>query len=368
MRALVIGGTGPTGPHVLTGLLHQGMEVTMMHRGVHEPTGLPDIEHLHADPHFVETIDSAIHGRSFDVVVAMYGRVTAISEAFAHRCGHLVAVGGAPVYRGYLAGQAPRPTGVPLGAREDAPQADQDTPAPKFAAQVLAAERSVFAQRDRGAYMATVVRYPRIYGPRNIVPWEWSVVRRVLDGRRFIILPDGGLGIATRCAARNAAEVLLTTIERPELSDGQAYNCADDDQYTFRQWVEIIAAELGSDLAIESLPVELCHAAYVALTNLPGYQVHVLLDASKARNQLGARQVVSARQAIAENVRFLLDGPPPRAPASDPFDYEAEDRLVETYRIAAQWVLENAAMAVPELGHPMPHPRMPTLGLDEKGR
>ena len=36
MRALVIGGTGPTGPHVIDGLLKRGYEVTIFHRGTHE--------------------------------------------------------------------------------------------------------------------------------------------------------------------------------------------------------------------------------------------------------------------------------------------------------------------------------------------
>jgi len=40
MRALVIGGTGPTGPRIVAGLLARGHEVTIFHRGTHE---LPDL-------------------------------------------------------------------------------------------------------------------------------------------------------------------------------------------------------------------------------------------------------------------------------------------------------------------------------------
>jgi nucleoside-diphosphate-sugar epimerase len=297
----------------------------------------------------------------------MYGRTKVIADTFSGRCGQLVVVGGCLVYRGFLAGPTPRPSGVPLNANEDAPKADEDTVAPTFSALVLEAERAVLAQRDLGAYKASILRYPRIYGPRNVVPWEWSVVKRILDGRRFIILPDGGLGISTRCAARNAAAVLLSIVDHPDLADGQAYNCADDDQFTYRQWVELIAEELRAELAIESIPSELAPAAYAALTNLPGIQVHVLLDASKARVQLGAQQVVPAREAIAESARWLLSHPPGPL-ASDAFDYEAENRLVETYRAAAKWVLETAPMDAPQLYHPMAHPRTPTLGLDERGR
>ena len=108
MEALVIGGTGPTGPHILTGLLERDFDVTLLHRGVHEPPGLPEVPHLHADPHFPETLDEATDGRSFDVVLAMYGRVRAIADVFDGRCGQLVAVGGVPVVLGMR-----RPPGHP---------------------------------------------------------------------------------------------------------------------------------------------------------------------------------------------------------------------------------------------------------------
>ena len=56
MRALVVGGTGPTGPFLVCGLLHRGYHVTMLHRGTHEiPEIPPEVEHLHADPHFRQT-------------------------------------------------------------------------------------------------------------------------------------------------------------------------------------------------------------------------------------------------------------------------------------------------------------------------
>ena len=43
MKVLVVGGTGPSGPHVVQGLLERGHDVTILHRGVHEPAGLPDV-------------------------------------------------------------------------------------------------------------------------------------------------------------------------------------------------------------------------------------------------------------------------------------------------------------------------------------
>ena len=82
MKALVVGGTGPTGPFLVNGLLHRGYAVTMLHRGTHEiPEIPPAVEHLHADPHFRETLDAALAGRSFDLVIATYGRIRFVAEA-----------------------------------------------------------------------------------------------------------------------------------------------------------------------------------------------------------------------------------------------------------------------------------------------
>ena len=75
MRVLVVGGTGPTGPHVVDGLCARGHDVTIFHRGTHELPTLADVEHVHGDPHFREAIDTALGSAEFDVVFAMYGRV-----------------------------------------------------------------------------------------------------------------------------------------------------------------------------------------------------------------------------------------------------------------------------------------------------
>lgn len=67
-------------------------------------------------------------------------------------------------------------------------------------------ERHVLDLGEAGAFNAAYFRYPAIYGPRQPTPMEWSVVRRVRDGRSAMILPNGGLILTSRCAARNAAE------------------------------------------------------------------------------------------------------------------------------------------------------------------
>ncbi|GAA4752780.1 hypothetical protein GCM10023350_42600 [Nocardioides endophyticus] len=370
MRALVVGGTGPTGPHLLDGLLERGYDVTILHRGVHEPEGLPDVHHLHADPHFRETLDEAIGNQSWDVVVGTYGRLKVVAQAFAGRCGHFIGVGGVPVYRGFLDPSDTRPHGMRLLAREDGPLADAYEPVAPFAGKIVAAEREVFRLGAAGAYAATMVRYSQIYGPRNIVPWEWSVLKRVADGRRRMILPDNGLWIVTRCAARNAAEVLLRAVDHRTAADGEAFNVADDDQQTTRQWAQSIAMLLGAELELVGIPAQLAPSAMGELLS-PSAEPHVLVDATRAKSLLGYREVVSAADALAETVQWLLEHPVTAAdyPTYNArFDYALEDRLLAAWEQACAWVREQAPDELVPMAHAMPHPTSPSLQADERGR
>ncbi|SBW26829.1 NAD-dependent epimerase/dehydratase [Candidatus Protofrankia californiensis] len=355
---------------MLQGLLERGHDVTMLHRGVHEPVELPDVPHIHADPHFAETLSEATEGRSFDVVLAMYGRVFAIAQVFAGRCGQLVSIGDVPAYRGCLEPATVTPYGMAVNAREDGPLADEAEPVPRFARPIRAAERAVLDRAHQGVFRGTVVRYPPIYGPRNLVPWEWSVIRRVLDGRTRMILPDDGLGIISRCAGRNAAEVVLKVVDHPDVADGQAYNAADDDQFSIRQWAEAVSAIMGVRMKFVGLPSELAGSALVELLP-PSGRPHILVDNNKAKRELGYREVIAAADALVEAVDWIRRHPVTREdyplyPAR--FDYEAEDRLIAAYTRAVEWVRERAPDVAPQLRHPMPHPKTATVGRDESGR
>lgn len=370
MKALVIGGTGSTGIDVVRGLVDRGHDVRLLHRGVHEPEGLPDVEHIHADPHFAESLTDALGAEKFDVTLAMYGRVKVIADVLAGRTSHLIGIGGVTAYRGCVEPDTVRPFGMRVLAREDGPAADEGEPIPKFARPIIAAERAVFARQAEGAYQASYVRFPAIYGPRSLVPWEWSVMKRVQDGRTRMILPDDGLGIISRCAARNAAELILTMVDRPDVADGQVYNAADDDQFSIRQWAETVAMMLGADMDFVGIPSVMAPSALVELYP-PGARPHMLLDTTKARVELGYRQVVTAHDATREALEWFAENPVtaesyPMYTAT--FDYELEDRLIRAYADAVERVREAAPDVAPPTAHPMPHPKAPTLSRDERGR
>jgi len=198
---------------------------------------------------------------------------------------------------------------------------------------VARTEEFVFANHPTAAHF----RYPYAYGPLQVVPREWSIVRRILDGRRQIIVADDGLTLHHHGFTENLAHAVLSGIDNPEAAAGLAFNCGDDEVLTVRQVIEIIASELNAELEIVSMPFELALPARPLLAQ-PS-PTHRVLDTSLLKTRLGYRDVVPAREAVARTARWLVENPiaagaPEEFVLTDPFDYVAEDQLIATWNAA----------------------------------
>jgi len=370
---LLVGGSGPTGPHVIQGLHDRGYDITVFHRGKHDPPDTVEIEHVHGDPHFRETIDESLGTREFDLVIAAYGRVKYLAAAFANRTEKFISMSGTPRYVGYSDPWRTIPFGTPIPIREDAPLVtEMDAEGSRaliFGQKIVEGENAVFESHKNG----TVLVYPVVYGPRNITPWEWSVIKRVQDGRTQIVLPEGGMAIHRRGASRNMAEMVMRVIDHPDVSAGQVYNCADSQQYSLRQWVETIADLMGSKLEVIGVPAAL--APIFKAIYIPNYQAiadHTMFDTSKAQRELGYVDVVSPREALAESIAWYLENPvgdPSSYPGyHDTFDYAMEDRVVRAWIELLTTFPEQTPTPVPEDFHPMPHPTLPGALADARNR
>jgi len=364
--ALIVGGTGPSGPFLVNGLRDRGYSVAILHRGTHEiPEIGPEIEHLHADLHFRETIDPAIAGRSFDVVIATYGRIRVVSEAFAGKAGQFIGIGGVPAYRGYFDPLVNFPTGLPIPVPEDAPTVQTEAEQ-RFSYLIASTEQAVLSAHPRGA----VYRYPYVYGPYQLIPREWCVIRRILDRRPFMILSEGGLVLMTHGYAGNLAHAVLLAVDHPDAAAGQIYNCGDDRQFSIRQVVEIIADEMNHPMEIISLPAEVAYPARGVSLEITAH--HKLMDLHKIKQQLGYSDPLPPEEAIRRTARWYLENQPGRGGdieqrLQDPFDYDSEDQLAAIYRDAAQRAsaFRREMIRTP---HPYPHPKAPGLARDHRNR
>ena len=332
-KVLVIGGTGPTGIHIVEGLRCRGHEVVILHRGLHERPETPiDVEHIHADPYDVDSVAAALEGRSFDVAVVMYGRLRRLAELLRGRVDQFVSVGGVPAIRGWMNPWLFEPWGLPVPVDESAPMV-LDPAEDEKGHRVARTEEHVFANHPTAAHF----RYPYAYGPLQVVPREWSIVRRILDGRRSIVVADDGLTLHHHGYTENLAHAVLLGVDQPEAAAGHRFNCGDDEVLSIRQVIELVATELGAELEIVSMPFEIATPARPLLAQ-PA-TTHRVLDTSLLHTVLGYRDLVPAREAVRRTARWLVEHPiAPGAPEefvlTDPFDYDAEDRLLSAWRSA----------------------------------
>jgi hypothetical protein len=229
---------------------------------------------------------------------------------------------------------------MPLPTREDAPKIVGDEVGKVI--KILESEGVVFAHHPT----ATHLRYPLIYGPGQLLPREWLIVRRILDGRRTIVVPDAGLSTRTAAYGENAAHALLCCVDRPEASAGKAYNVGDEHTLTIRQIVEVIAAALGHEWEIVEMPLALApHTRALLATS---WTNHRITGIDALRSEVGYRDVVPVTEALARTARWLVANPPSTGGREerglqDPFDYAWEDRLVEAWKAAIEPVARVAA-------------------------
>lgn len=336
MKALVVGGTGPTGPLIVEGLVERGYDVTILHRGFHEVEFKYPIEHIHAEPHFKDDFVQALGGRSFDLVVAMYGRLRFVAEACAGHTSRFIAVGaGAPHDQRNTIYDVDQSGGLLSEG------ADSNT----IGRRIAEARELVLDFHRQGAYVATYFGYPNIYGPRQLAPLEWSIIRRIREGRRTFILLDEGLHIRNRPYVENCAHAVLLGVDTPDASAGQFYACTDEAMPTDRYRLELVAKAMGAEIETVSFPLALGLPAWwwgqgdfrFAIEGRPPHIAHSTVSVEKRQRDLGYHDVVPVEEAYRRTVEWLLANQPEpggevEQQLGDPFDYAAEDAYLAAYR------------------------------------
>lgn len=327
LTALVIGGTGPTGHFIVNGLLARGYRVAILHTGNHEVAEIPpDVEHIHTNPYDQSCLTQALAERQFTVCIAAYGRLRVIAELMRERCQAFISIGGQPCYLGYMNPQVHQPEGLVVPTAEQAElvsAVEQD----EKGYRIVRTERAVFDLLPH----ATHFRYPIVYGPYQALPREWCIVKRIIDHRPHIILPDDGLSLLSMGYAENLAHAVLLAVDQPDAARGQIFNCGDSQTLTLRQMVEVIADGLGHQWRIVSMPYEFAKPAKPLM--MQPTTTHRLMDISKLEQRLGYVDLVKPQEALVKTANWLLQNPFSSddwqvKALQDPFDYFAEDQLI----------------------------------------
>ncbi len=358
MNVLVLGGTGPTGPYIVNGLLDRGHKVTIVHSGFHEVEFAGPVEDVHGDVYFKDTLQEALGNRTFDTVIFMYGRLKDTAEFMVGRTGRFIAAG--------AGGSVPGPRdpswglmGRPFLVGEGSTQLPESDPGGLTYKIQEANERTLQLHRE-GHYNATIIGYPNMYGPRQMAPEDWCVVKRILDGRKQIIIADSGIKIHQRAYTENAAQAVLLAFDKPNESAGELFNVAEQPLYNMRQRIETICSTLNWDMEFVDMPYLLAEPCHYLWFHGPGHSVK---DDSKIRRVLGYKELIPVDEAHVLTVKWLVDNREKYSKEwedqiDDTFDYKVEDALIDTWKEVYPKLADiNYPMKSP--AHRYRHPKTP---------
>jgi nucleoside-diphosphate-sugar epimerase len=325
MRTVVLGGTRFIGRAVVDELLAAGHEVLVVHRGEHEPAGLPDVPHLHV--HRRELASRSPELRAFAPeglidVSAMTGRDATVTLDAVPRDLSMVVASSIDVYRAFSSlWEGAVTDAVPL--TEDSPLRAGPPPDRTHVMEGYDYDPSEYEKRDvEAAYLArggVVCRLPMVYGPHDFKRREDFTLRRVRAGRSRIPIGAGGF-LWSRGHVTDLALGMRLALEHPDVA-GEVFNLCESQCAPLRLWMEWIleAADVTAELVHvpdEQLPADLDITGDIAQ--------HWMASAEKAR------QVLSwvhrdPKERVHDSVHWHVEHPP----TDDAQDFGADERALE---------------------------------------
>jgi nucleoside-diphosphate-sugar epimerase len=333
-RAFLLGGTGKTGIVLAGRLLESGWEVTVASRGERPvPASLAPL-HVQLDRADDGALRTAV-GDGVDVLVDFVAFERAHAEQLVGLAGlvrSVVVLSSASVYadaeglsiENVREGEFPR-FRIPLSERSPTVAPGDDT----YSTRKRAIERALLAN---DAMPATLIRAGAIYGPGDAASREWYFVKRVLDGRRVVVLSHRGESRFHPVSVHNLAELIRLAVERP---GSRVLNAADPDAPTVTAIGRHIAAAMGHEWA----EVLFDGPPRGSVGDHPwGVPRPFVLDMTEAEFEVGYRPVTTYAKAVKETCDWLVAATDGRdwsevlstaaRQYGDEFDYAAEDEFV----------------------------------------
>jgi nucleoside-diphosphate-sugar epimerase len=340
MRILVIGGTTFIGPPVVRRLVALGHDVTLFHRGEHEPADLSDVTHIHGDRAGIEDFAPEFARFAPDVALDMRPMTerdaTSAIGALRGATPRAVCVSSVDVYRAYgrLHGSEPGPI-EPVPLTEDSPLREKLFPYrgqrkdPSFDEyDKIPVER---AYMNEAEIAGTVVRLPAVHGEGDYQYRFWMVQQRFDARRPFVLCQQAQLAWRwPRAYAGNVAEAIaLAVID--DRAAGRIYNAPADAPLTQLEWFTEYGRIAGWHGDVIGLPDDYLPPHMKEANN---YAQDIVVDGSRMRADLEYEPVYTVEDGVCRTLAWTRENPPekfnPRL-----LDYALEDAAVAAYRDAA---------------------------------
>jgi nucleoside-diphosphate-sugar epimerase len=289
-RAFVLGGSGQTGRALVPRLLERGWDVVIASRGGRElPAG---VEHVQVDRADGDALRHAL-GTGADVFVDFVAFEPEHAEqllSLRDLVRSAVVVSSAAVY--FTGDSGPPRSPAPITERGPTVR-----PGPEgYAAKKAAIERALLEQDD---LPVTLLRAGAIHGPWSTSAREWYFVKRVLDGRRVVVLAYRGRSRFHTVSVHNLAELVWLAAERP---GRRVLNAGDPEPPTVleisrsiagaleHEWAEVLIAQPAGEIG-----------------DTPWSTPHpFVLDMTEAQFELGYEPVTTYAKAVPETVEWLV--------------------------------------------------------------
>ena len=303
--AMIIGGTGQIGSAVARRLAAAGWSVLIAHRGRHHgDTELTehDVTSIRLDRDDTDALLARARGHDLVLdTVAYEPRHADQLAGLAGEVGSLVVISTGSVYTDREGRYLDIVTGpddfpdYPVPLRETDPTIDnaERTYSPLKAAM----ERRLLAVEG---LPVSILRPGAIYGPFSPALREWYFIKRALDGRRRVLLSDGGANRFSTSSTDNIAELVALCAAHP---GRRVLNAVDEDNLSVAEIAHAVYAALGREVEVVTFP----GPPEDGLGGTPWTVANpLLLSMAAATVELGYHQPVRYAEAVAAAVDWAV--------------------------------------------------------------
>jgi len=335
MKILVIGGTGFIGSQVVKLLAEKGNDITIFHRGNTKSDYKEILGERKNLADFKDQFKKLKPQIVIDVINYTEQNAADLMQSFRGIAERVVVLSSQDVYRafGRIWGQedeniepVPIVENAPLRSKtyyyRDLAENEQDL---KYNYSKLLVEKTVTNDAELAA---TILRLPMVYGIGDHKHRFFDLIKRMDDKRPYILLSDDAASWRwTRGYVENVAEA-ITIAATDERAKNQIYNVGEKDALKEREWIELLAKEIGwrGEILVlqRDLMKELLEGNFILSQD-------IFVDTSKIINELNFTETVSRSEAIKRTIAWERENAPATINAKE-FDYETEDKIVRNLR------------------------------------
>jgi len=327
---LITGGTGLLGSHIVEQLRRRGEAVRVLVRPQSDVSWLKshDVEFAQGDLSDPASLERACQGvatvyhaaarvgdwgpwRDF-VKITIEGTRNLAAAAAAADCDRFVHISSISAYG--------HPDGEGLVLDESAPLGQNLHRWSYYSRAKVQAEHMLWAMHREGKIKLTVIRPSWLYGPRERAT-IFRLARLLRDGK-VKVLGDGENRLNVVYAGNVADAVVLAA--HSDKAVGEAYNCCNDGEMKQKQWLNLLARELGVPEVTRHVPYKLAYGVAFILEcvghalkrkkppMVTRYAVWLMgrrcyFSADKARNELGWQSTVPYEQGVKKTIAWLRE-------------------------------------------------------------